>query len=335
MVQPIGVYLDDPKEFLAYNTQAQAANGVILAVSQLRLLDHLDDGATSAAQIAAKGGLQVDGVSRVLRFLAAQQVLECDDQGRYRHTPRSRLLQDFQTGQQYTREAMGASMGLAQSLKSGKPGFDHSFGKPLFQYLAENPDTVEYFGALMSKTTQVLEAFIFANHQFEPFDLAIDVGGSHGNLMMRLLAEYRGARGIVFDLPETAEQAAAIVAQSPVSDRIEAVGGSFFEAVPADGDLYLLKQILHDWDDESSAAILRSIRAAIPNGGRLAVIEYVLPEENIDHPGFVFDVLMLAQTGGKERRLSEFEALFGKAGFKLDRMTENPHGQSVMEVVPV
>lgn len=334
MVQPVGAYLDDLQDFHTYLLQAQNANAVLLAIAQLRLLDHLDDGPVSAAEIAARDGLNAGNVFRVLRFLAAQQVIDCDERNRFRHTARSRLLQNYQSGLRFMREAMGAAQGLAQCLRTGQPAFDCSFGMPVFRYMAEHPEAVRYFGDLMSRTTAIVEDFVFANHRFEPFELAVDVGGSHGRLMMALLGKHAGARGIVFDLPRTAEQASAIIADSPVADRIEARGGDFFNAVPAGGDLYLLKQILHDWSDEECVKILRSIRAAIADRGRLAVIEYLLPDAGVHHPGFAMDIHMMVLSKGRERTLPEYEALLETAGFELDRVTENARGQSVAESVP-
>jgi O-methyltransferase domain len=334
-VQPIGTHLDELEDFHAYLLQAQNANAVLLAIGQLRLLDHLDAGPASAVEIAGKAGLEADRVYRVLRFLASQQVVDCDDENRFRHTARSRLLQKQQSGLKFMRESMGAAQGLAQCLQTGRPAFDLSFGMPVFQYLAEHPDTVRYFADLMSRTTAILEAFVFANHRFEPFELAVDVGGSQGRLMMALLSRYPGTRGIVFDLPETAAQASAIVAESPEAHRIEVRGGDFFDAVPAGGDLYLLKQILHDWGDEACVGILRSIRDAISERGRLAVIEYLLPDARVHHHGFAMDIHMMVLSTGKERTLPEYEALLEAAGFRLDRVTENPRGQSVAEAVPV
>jgi hypothetical protein len=335
MVQPIGAHLDDLQEFQTYMLQAQNANAVLLAIGQLRLLDRLDAGPASAEEIAENGELDAGNVLRVLRFLAAQQVIDCDEQNRFRHTARSRLLQNYQSGLQFMREAMGAAQGLAQCLRTGQPAFDCSFGMPVFQYLAEHPETVRYFGDLMSRTTAILEMFVFANHRFEPFELAVDVGGSHGRLMMALLKNYPETHGIVFDLPNTAEQASAIIAESSVADRIEARGGDFFKSVPEGGDLYLLKQILHDWGDEDCVKILGSIRAAIADRGRLAVIEFLLPDAGVHHPGFAMDIHMMVLSTGRERTLAEYEALLEAAGFRLDRVTENPKGQSVAEFVPV
>lgn len=334
MVQPIGRHLDDLREFQVFALQAQATNAALLAIAELRLLDYLDDGPADPADVAARGGLNAANVARMLRFLAAQQVLDCDSDDRYSHTARSRLLQENQSGLRFFRESMAAAQGMAECLKTGTPAFDCSFGKPIFEHLAENPQTVNYFGDLMTRTTAIIEAFVFANHTFKKFDLAVDVGGSHGRLMMQLLAQFPESHGIVFDLPDTAAQTTEIVSGSPLSDRIQTIGGDFFEAVPAGGDLYLLKQVLHDWDDTDCTRILKSIRRAIIPAGRLAVIEFFLPDEPWPHPGFAMDIHMLTLSTGRERTASEFEALLGSAGFKLDRVTENPDGQSIIEAIP-
>lgn len=334
MIPPIGEHFDDLQELQAYLLQSQNANAVLLAVARLRLLDGLDDGPKTAAEIAAAAGLRADKLFRVLRFLAAQAIIDCDEQGRFVHTARSRLLQSCQSGLRFIRESIGAASGLAECLETGRPAFDCSFGMPIFEYLSRHPETVRYFGDLMSRTTAIVEAFVFGNHRFEPFELAVDVGGSHGRLMMHLLSRHPTARGIVFDTPNTAEQAAAMLAGSAVADRAEARGGDFFAAVPAGGDLYLLKQILHDWNDEECVRILQSIRAAISDRGRLAVIEYLLPERPVPHSGFAMDVHMMVLSTGRERTLSEYTSLFEAAGFVLDRVTGNPEGQSVAEVIP-
>lgn len=333
-LQPIGAFLDDLQDFQAYLLQAQNGNAVLLAIAQLRLLDSLDEGPTTAAGIAASRGLKADYVFRVLRFLVAQQIIEQTDDGHFRHTDRSMLLQKQISGLQFLREAMGAAQGLARCLQTGTPAFDCNFGMPIFDYLGERPDALDYFGDLMSRTTTIVEDFILTRHQFEPFELAVDVGGNHGQLLLALLEKYEAARGIVFDLPDTARQANTRISRTSLADRIEARGGDFFSTVPSGGDLYLLKQILHDWDDGECVRILSSIRASIAPQGRLAVIEYLLPEAHIHHPGFAMDIHMMVLSSGRERTLAEYVALFEAANFRLDRVTENPQGLSVTVVVP-
>jgi hypothetical protein len=333
-VQPIGAFLDDLENFQAYLLQAQNGNAVLLAVARLRLLDGLDEGPATAASIAAPSGLEQDHVLRILRFLVAQQIIEQNESGQFLHTRRSKLLQKQLSGLQFLREVMGAAQGLAQCLETGVPAFDCTFGASVFDYLNERPDALKYFGDLMSRTTAIIEDFVLKNHEFGSFELAVDVGGNHGRLLMALLGKYKDARGIVFDLPETASQANALIMEASLADRIETQGGDFFEAVPKGGDLYLLKQILHDWDDDDCIRILSSIRAAIATRGRLAVIEYLLPEAPEHHAGFSMDIHMMVLSTGRERTLSEYVALFEAANFRLDRVTENRQGQSVAVAVP-
>jgi hypothetical protein len=191
------------------------------------------------------------------------------------------------------------------------------------------------FARFMSLTTKQAEQFVFARHEFAPFKVAVDVGGNHGSLLLGLLELQPQARGILFDLPEVVALARPALDAHPCGARVEVAGGSFFEKVPAGGDLYLLKQILHDWDDERCVAILRNVRAAIAPDGRLAVVDRLMPEQVRPHPAYNMDLYMLLLLGAKERRLSEFEALFAQSGFRPGRVTEDPNVPSVIEALPV
>ena len=334
MRKTLGQLLDDLGELQVSMSYAQSMIFVLQAIARVRLMNYLDDRPVTAGEIAERSGLHAPSVERVLAFLASEGVVECHPGHRYAHTRRSRAFQRQAEGFQYLQESMRGGLGLPRTLETGRPGFECETGQPIFDYLAENPDTVEYFGIRMSFMTEIIEAWVFSQHRFEPFELAVDVGGSHGHMMKRLLEVHSSARGIVFDLPGTAERARRFLADNGLGDRADAVGGDFFEAVPAGGDLYLLKQILHDWDDEESVTILANIRRAIARNGRLAVIDFLLPDGNEPHPGFALDILMLISTTGRERRLAEFESIFDAAGFRIDRLTENPRGQSVIEAVP-
>lgn len=139
----------------------------------------------------------------------------------------------------------------------------------------------------------------------------------------------------MFDLPENGDPARAAIADAGMSNRIDVVSGNFFEKVPEGGDLYLLKHILHDWSDEECVAILKTIRASMKPGKRLAILERVIPDEYRPDIAYSFDIIMLMCTTGKERRVGDFEAMLDEAGFKLDGVTDNPGGVSVIEAVPV
>lgn len=335
MTKTLGGLMDDFGEFHAWLVQVQTSLWVLHAVSRSEALDHLGDDPMPMADLAEKAGMKTDMLRRVMNFLASQEVIEIGDDDCVRHTARSRAFQDRHEIVRWLNVNFPPGLKLQDAMKTGVASFESHYGEPLFDYLSERPAIAGEFGKLMSSITSAIEAFIFSHHAFRPFTRAVDIGGGHGRLMTRLLTEYPSATGVIFDLPGTAAQAEKTLAASPLKDRIEIVGGDFFKAAPNGGDLYLMKQILHDWGDEECVTILKNIRAGIADKGRLAVIDFLLPEKPAPHPGYALDINMLCLlTGGRERRLSEFEELFSAAGFSLDRVTENPHGQSVIEAVP-
>ena len=187
----------------------------------------------------------------------------------------------------------------------------------------------------MSSFTFPIDASISA-YDFPRFDTAIDIGGSMGTLLNLILDRYAQARGIVFDLPDVVERAEAAWAAEGGADRLSGIGGNFFEAVPAGGDLYLLKMILHDWNDDQCVEILKNIRKAINPGGSLCIIEILVPEDFSPHPGWMADFNMMALTGGRERNRGEYERLLEAAGFRLEKASElAPTNFNILEAVPV
>ncbi len=337
MIPSIGELLDQPAKYFHWTHWFTAQLGAIHAVQETGLLAHLGPDALSAEEIALSAGLHLDATQRLLNFLAAEGVIAVDAAGKFSATERSLLLQRIGGLNWLTGEisACAVKFGEAMSDESGRNGWTLAHGKPLFEDLAKNDHWVRHFAEAMSFHTEVEQPRMFAAHQFEPFDLAVDVGGSHGDLLMRLLTDHPSARGIVFDLPEAVEQARGAIAAAGMSDRLEAVSGSFFESVPEGGDLYLVKHIIHDWSDEESIAIFKTIRAAMKPGSRLAVLERIIPAETRPDIANSFDMIMLMCTTGRERKVADFERLFAESDLKLDRVSENPEGVSVIEAVPV
>jgi hypothetical protein len=190
------------------------------------------------------------------------------------------------------------------------------------------------FGDFMGYMTRRILKFILSKHRFEPFAAVADIGGSLGDFLLAILEHHPGTQGILFDRPEVVEMARPGIGASQLAARIELVGGNFFEAVPS-ADLYVMKQILHDWHDDECLQILRNIRAAINPGGRLAVIDHLLAEVPTPDEGQATDISMMVWDTGRERKQLEFEALFAVSGFRLDRISRNPNGHSVIEAVPV
>lgn len=308
---------------------------------RLGVADAIDDEPQPVERLAQKVGAEPDSLRRLLNALSAFGVFARDGEDRFAHTPLSRVLRSDDPATQrsfvesiYGDEHYEAWGVFDQTLRTGRTAFDLKFGKPVFEYFGEHPQSAQLFSQAMTATTKIVEQSMFEAHSFRPFTLAVDVGGSLGSLLRGVLARHPDAEGILFDRPRLVEQAEAVWAGTPEASRMRAVGGDFFEAVPEGGDLYLLKFILHDWTDQQCVQILKNIRSAIRPDGRLAVMEIVLPDNPEPHLGWLMDLNMLAMTGGRERTVAEYAKLFDAAGFRRDRVTRAVP-MSVVEAVPV
>jgi O-methyltransferase domain/Dimerisation domain len=308
----------------------------VWTAAKLGIADAVGDDGASADEIAAPGGLNADNVRRLMNALVSIDLFRLGADGRYRHSDVSQFLKkDHPLSQRHFIESVFggehyAGWGAIEApLLSGRTAFDHVYGQPVFDWYGAHPDEAQMFSRAMASTTMLIEAALLASWTPPAFDLAVDIGGSRGTLVAALLRGAPHARGILFDLPDIAES----VRRQLEGERIEAVGGDFFKAVP-EGDLYLLKLILHDWTNAQSVAILRNIRAAIRPGGRVAIVENVLSETPAPgDAGFLFDLNMMVMTGGRERTSAEFEALLNEAGFALESVTPTPTPMSVVQAV--
>ncbi len=331
----IGELLDHPQDLQSWLHEVTALQAMLHAVASTRLLDQWDSQAVRLEDLAARSGTDEARLGRLIHLLASQGVLDIAPDGTICHTSRSRALQTMHASTLVQGMALQAGLRLGEALQTGKTAFEVCFGKPVFEYLAANPEQADHFAQRMSQITVHDEPLILAQLEFDPFRLAVDVGGSHGTLLLGLLAKHPSARGIVFDLPDVAARAAERLRSHPQGDRIEAAGGDFLRAVPDGGDLYLLKQILHNWDDAQCIAILKSLRKSIVPSGRIVVIERLLPETIAPDMAFDFDILMMIWSTGRERSLTQFRELLANAGFAVDKVTVNPRRMSLIEAIPV
>jgi hypothetical protein len=223
---------------------------------------------------------------------------------------------------------------LLYSIQTGKPAFDKIYGKPPFEYLAEHPENAKIFDAAMTaihgnETRAMLEAYSFAE-----FGTLVDVGGGNGSLISAVLRATPGLKGVLFDLPHVVERAKANLQAPDVAGRCTAIPGSFFESVPAGYDAYMMRHIIHDWDDEKSLTILRHCRKAIKPTGKLLLIEAVIPPGNDPSWSKFLDLNMLLIPGGQERTESEYRQLLASAGFQLTRIVPTSTEISVVESKP-
>jgi hypothetical protein len=209
---------------------------------------------------------------------------------------------------------------LLHSVRTGQTGFEKVYGEPVFEFLSRRPEQARLFDQAMvsvhgRETEAMLDAFDFSR-----VSVLADIGGGNGSVLTAVLRKYLATRGILFDLPGVAERARASIATAGLADRCQVVGGSFFESVPSGADAYLLRHIIHDWDDERSGRILGNIHRAMGEAGRLLVVESVIPPGNEPSFGKLLDLTMLVIPGGQERTREEYEALFRASGFRLTRV---------------
>jgi hypothetical protein len=227
---------------------------------------------------------------------------------------------------------------LLYSVETGEPAFRRVFGKYSFAYFAEHPEKAANFDAAMSTFTAEIAAVVATAYEFSGARHVVDVGGGNGALLAGILKCHPRLKGTLFDLPEVAERARPRLVELGLADRCEAIGGDFFAQVPAGADAYLLKHVIHDWNDDQAAAILQTCRRAMPPAARLVIVEGVYPpridQSEASRGAAANDVNMLVCTGGRQRSESEFRSLYAAAGFSLSRVitTDLPYA-SIIEGV--
>lgn len=218
-------------------------------------------------------------------------------------------------------------------MKNGGVPFENVHGVNVWDYRARRPDEAAVFNRAMAAMTDEIADAVLSACDFSRYVSLVDVGGGEGAFIARILAAHPALKGILFDQPAVVAHAHDRLDEAGVSDRCQVVGGNFFEAVPEAGDAYLLKWILHDWDDQDAIAILRSCRRAIRPGGTLLVVEHLIGPNNAGREGKFMDLNMMVITGGVERTREEFEAVFDAAGFQLMHVIGTAAAVSVIEAV--
>jgi hypothetical protein len=312
----------------------------LYAAAKLRLADHVAAGKTGAGELAQATGMQPGPLSRLLRALASVGVFAEGEGGRFQLTPLAQTLRDAPGSQRglaimHGEEHYRAWGEVLHSLRTGGSAFEHVFGQPVFDFLASHPEQARVFDDAMVGVHGVETQAMLDAYDFSTFGTLVDVGGGNGSLLSAVLKQTPGLRGILYDLPHVVERARTGIEAAGLAGRCQTIGGSFFESVPPGGDGYLLRHIIHDWDDEKSLVILRHVRKVIPPAGKLVVVEGVVPPGN--DPSFIklLDMNMLVLPGGMERTEAEYRALYSAAGFALRRVVPTRCEVSVIEGTPV
>lgn len=314
-----------------------AVSRCLHVVAQHGVADALEPAGGTVEQLAGQLSLDADALGRVLRALAAYGVFEVD-LPEVRHTEASRLLR---TDHPMSMGAFAHMMGLPMSwealtllphtVQSGEAGVFELHPNGLFAYLHNHPDQATVFDRAMTAKSRADIPLILGAYDFAARDTVADIGGGRGHFLQALVERHTGIEGTLVELPEVVDR----VASEPRAERLHLVAADFFtDTLPA-ADVYVLMEIIHDWDDSDAVRILSNIRRSAPDHAVVLVVETVLDDERVRDPARTLDIVMLALTGGRERTPTEYASLFERAGFEFTRVIPTGGGVQLVEACPV
>ena len=298
---------------------------MLYVAAKLGLADRLANGPMTVAELAEASGAQADGLYRVLRALASLGIFEETSSRHFALTPLADLLRSDHPGAMRAlaifrgEESYRAWGELLHAVMTGETSFNHVYGMGHFDYLAEHSEASAIFDQTMTRGAHRAAAAIAGGYDFGAARVVVDVGGGQGTLIAAVLRAYPHLRGILFDQEHVVAGGARVLEEAGVADRCATASGDFFAALPPGGDLYLLRRIIHDWDDERASTILRRCAEAMAPGGKVLVIEGIIPPGNDPSEIKLLDVQMLVMTGGRERTAEEYHRLFAAAGLRPAR----------------
>lgn len=312
----------------------------IYVAAKLGIADLLKEGPKHCDELAMATGANARSIYRLLRGLATIGLFIEIESGCFALTTLAHYLRSdnpdslramaIMSGEEHYR-AWGD---LLYSVQTGESAFEHVYGMQIFPYYAQNPEAAQIFDrAMTSYSSSEVEAVV-ASYDFSSIQTLIDIAGGHGSLIASILEANPHLKGILFEQPSVIAGAKPLIASRGVADRCELVAGNFFESAPTGGDAFILKHIVHDWGDEQAIVILKHCHQAMPEQGKLLVVEQVIPPGNEPFVGKFLDLNMLVMCpGGCERTKAEYQVLFERAGFHLTRIVPTQTFVSVIEGV--
>lgn len=319
--------------------QGYRATCIVVTAIKLGVLEQLRAGPASTQELADQLCANPSSLQRFLRALEVVGLVE-PLANAVALTSMGRLLIDPDAGLRdrailTEEEYLPAWLELGHSVLTGEPAFPAVFGMSAWEHRKSHPELGECFDRAMADQHARARRSVLGAYDFSGCRLVVDVGGGRGALMVEILRQYPDVRGLLFDQPNVVGGAQALLAAAGVLDRCRSAGGSFLESVPADGDVYILQSILHDWDDANCATILRNCRAAMRPSSVLLVVENIVPE-GTRPADFVamLDMHMMVMLGGRERTLSEYRSLLRSAGLELQRCVSGHTGAEIIVATP-
>ena len=332
----------NPAAELARLVTGYRLSQAIHVAATLGIADLIRDGAVSASDLAVATNSHAGALYRVLRALAAAGVFHENDQKQYSLTPLGQCLRSDAdrsiaayasfVGRPHQWQAWGS---LLHSVRTGENAYRHVHGVDLWDYLVEHPEETVIFDRAMTVGSRGIVEAVVSAYNFSAFGHVVDIGGGQGAMIAAVLAAHANTHGILFDRPDVVARAQPVLEAAGVAGRCAVVGGSFFETIPDGGDAYLLKYILHDWDDTASLAILTACRRVFRPEGRLLIMERIVGSPNDGLETKTSDLNMLVSPGGQERTADEFAALLANTRFRLERIIEVTPRLSIIEAAPI
>ncbi|GAA2075190.1 methyltransferase [Streptomyces albiaxialis] len=325
----------------------QLATQVLATGARLGVMDLIGDDTRTAEQVARALGTDPGATLRLLRALAALGALTETAPAAFALTEMGAQLRTDLPESLHSVFRLVTNPGLVrhwerldEGIRTGGATFAATYGTDIFTYLRDRPDLSAEYNAAMGGGSRAVAADVAAHYDFGRFATVVDMGGGDGTLLSGVLRAHPGVRGVLCDTADGLAQARDRMADAGLAGRCALEPGDFFAAAPSGGDLYVLKSVLHDWDDEQCGVILRNIRRAVPDDGRLLVVETVLPSTvppDADEVPYLVDVNMLLTYGGRERTRAEYEALCRGAGFGITSVTPlpAPDPYALIEAAPV
>ncbi len=337
MSSPASAQSPDPGQQLLRLAFSYAISISINVAARLKVADLLKDGARPTRELAAAAGVQEDALYRMMRALASFGVFVETAPRTFALTPMAEPLcagsplHDLIVWicDPFHFRIYAETM---HSVKTGQPCADRVLGRPLFDYFPTDREESEIFNAAMISMTAMIIPAALEAYDFSSIGTLVDVAGGHGSVLTAILEKHPQMRGVLFDLEHVVAGAKPRLERLKLADRVQLASGDFFQSVPA-GDAYVMKHIIHDWDDARALTILSNCRKASPRA-KVILLEAVLPPGNDPDFGKLLDLEMLTLPGGRERTQDEFRALFAQAGYRLVRVVPTKSPLWVVEAVP-
>jgi hypothetical protein len=306
-------------------------------VAKLGVADLLADGPASSQELARATGTHHRSLYRILRLLGALGVFDEVEPGSFGLTVlgdrlRSDAPASMRSWATFLVGGVQPYEHILETVRTGKPGIDIAYGMGIFEFLRQDPDSAAVFNAAMSERTAAFAPSVADTYDFSDIRSIADVGGGQGTLLAEILRRHSHLRGTLLETAAVASRAQALLEGTDLAGRWDVVAGDFFEHVPRGADCYVLANIVHDWDDERAGKILRNCRESMASGGRVLIVERLIPDEPRDAvPALLSDVNMLINTGGQERTNAEYAVLLARAGLQIGIVQPVAHPYGIIE----